>query len=416
MNAAWLLLLLPLAATSGWWFATRRMQLRERASLEFDQSCLLGINRVLAMEDDEALASFLSSMDQQPKSVELQMVLGSLCRRKGEYERASLIHQAILNNNSHSADTREQARFELAQDYQAAGWLDRSESLYVELLDSKRFQGETAVNLIRIYQQEKDWENAVQTGIILREQGHDSDTLSEQLAHFYCELCEQNIRAGRFPGAEAYLCEAEKIEPANPRVVILKGRMASFKGDHQAAIAAWEKLELIAPAFLGLAIPHIQDSFLILQDETGYRRFLQQAARSSQSPEILTALLDIIKAENPQGISRFLLQYLREKPNLEGLRQILSNWKEIPAQIGREELLLLLETMLELAHQEGRYQCSGCGFKADSFEWSCPSCSNWGKYKRSDINLPASASISAAYLAPQANYLADPKTSIRSEN
>jgi lipopolysaccharide biosynthesis regulator YciM len=388
MNAAWLLLLLPLAAASGWWFATRRTQSRERASQDFDQSCLLGINRVLAMEDDEALSSFLSTMDQQPKSVELQMVLGSLCRRKGEYERASLIHQAILNNRSHSPGTREQAQFELAQDYQAAGWLDRSESLYVELLDSPRFQSETATNLIRIYQQEKDWENAVQTGNILRERGNVSDALSEQLTHFYCELCEQNIRAGRFPVAENYLYEAEKIQVANPRVIILRGRMATFKGDHQAAIAAWKKLKLIAPGFLGLAIPHIQDSFLVLQDENGYQTFLQQAARSSQAPEILSALLDIFKAENPQSVSRFLIQYLKEKPNVEGLKQILSNWKEIPAQISRDELLFLVETLLNLLQQEGRYQCSGCGFKAESFEWSCPSCSKWGKYKRNSLSLP----------------------------
>ena len=389
MNATWLLLLLPLAATSGWWLASRRMQSHERASLDFDQSCLLGINRVLAMEDDEALSSFLSTMDQQPKSVELQMVLGSLCRRKGEYERASLIHQAILNNRLHSPGTREQAQFELAQDYQAAGWLDRSESLYVELLDSPRFQSETATNLIRIYQQEKDWENAVQTGNILRERGNVSDALSEQLTHFYCELCEQNIRSGRFPIAENYLYEAEKIQAANPRVIILRGRMATFKGDHQGAIATWKKLKLVAPGFLGLAIPHIQDSFLVLQDEQGYQTFLQHAAKSSQAPEILSALLDIFKAENPQSISRFLMQYLKEKPNVEGLKQILSNWKDIPEQISRNELLFLVETLLGLLQQEGRYQCGGCGFKAENFEWSCPSCSKWGKYKRNSLNLPA---------------------------
>jgi lipopolysaccharide biosynthesis regulator YciM len=394
MNAAWLLLLLPLAAASGWWFASRKFQSRERAKLNFEQSCLMGINRVLAMEDDEALTSFLNAMGQQTKSVELQMVLGSLCRRKGEYERASLIHQAILNNLAHSSDTREQAQFELAQDYQAAGWLDRSESLYVELLDSQRFQRETAINLIRIYQQEKDWENAVQIGNKLREQGHDSDPLSEQLTHFYCELCEQCIRAGRFPLAENYLCEAEKIDPANPRVIILKGRMATFKGDHPAAIGAWQKLKLIAPEFLGMAMQHIQDSYLVLQDEEGYHTFLQQAARSSQAPEILGALLEIIRAENPLGASRFLVQYMKEKPNIEGLKQILSNWKEVPAQISRDELLLLVETLLSLVQKEDRFQCGGCGFKAEKFEWSCPSCNRWGEYKRHSSSLPAPRPLS----------------------
>ncbi len=394
MNAAWLLLLLPLAAASGWWFASRKFQSRERASLNFEQSCLIGINRMLAMEDDEALTSFLNAMDQQTKSVELQMVLGSLCRRKGEYERASLIHQAILNNLAHSSDTREQAQFELAQDYQAAGWLDRSESLYVELLDSSRFQRETAVNLIRIYQQEKDWENAVQIGKTLCDQGHDSDSLSEQLTHFYCELCEQCIRAGRFPLAENHLCEAEKIDSANPRVIILQGRMATFKGDHKAAIDAWQKLKLIAPEFLGMAMQHIQDSYLVLRDEQGFQTFLQQAARSSQAPEILSALLNTIKAGNPLSASRFLVQYMKEKPNIEGLKQILSNWKDVPAQISRDELLLLVETMLRLVQQEWRFQCGGCGFKAGKFEWSCPSCNRWGEYKGSSLNLPIPRYIS----------------------
>lgn len=382
MNAAWLLLLLPLAASSGWWLAMRRQLARDSTTLDFDQSCLLGINHVLASGDDEALTAFLDSMEQQPRSVELQMVLGSLCRRKGEYERASLIHQAILNNPSHSGDTREQAQFELAQDYQAAGWLDRSESLYVELLGSKRYQGDTALNLIRIYHQEKDWENAIQTGKLLLEMGHDSESLAEQLTHFHCELCEQNIRAGKFPAAEEYLVEAQRIDPANPRVIILQGRMASFKGDHRSAIAAWKKLELVAPAFLGLAISHIQDSYLVLGDEQGYRNFLRQALQSSRAPEVLTAMLESLKADSPQSVSRFLMQYLQERPSIEGLKQVLSNWREAPTQVSREELLFLVDTMADLIQRQGRYQCGDCGFKAESFEWSCPSCGRWGSYRR----------------------------------
>ena len=397
MNAAWLLLLLPLAASSGWWFATRKRGPRPDSVLDFDQSCLLAINHVLASGDDEALSAFLDSMEQQPKSVELQMVLGSLCRRKGEYERASLIHQAILNNDSHSPQTREQAQFELAQDYQAAGWLDRSESLYVELLDSERYQSETALNLIRIYHQEKDWENAVRTGNMLLDMGYDSDSLAEQLTHFYCELCERDIRAGKFPAAEKKLDEAHKIDPANPRVIILQGRMASFKGDHRSAIAAWKKLELVAPSFLGLAISHIQDSFLVLGDEKGFLNFLKQALRSSQAPEVLAALIEQLKSDNPQSVSRFLMQYLKEKPTIEGLSQILSSWKEAPAQVSREELLFLVETMSELIKRQGRYQCGDCGFKAESFEWSCPSCAKWGSYRR---NL---ASFYSAIAAPRAD-------------
>ena len=251
MDAAWLILLLPLAATSGWWFAVYRGHHRDQLSQEDNQSYLFGINQLLEIDDDEALKSFLETMVDQPKSVELQMVLGSLCRRKGEYERASLIHQTILSNPSHTADTRQQAQFELAQDYQSAGWLDRSESLYLELLNSSRFKHDTATSLLRIYQHEKDWESAVQMANLLRKLEPESESLSEQLAHFYCEMCEGCIRDGRFPDAERYLQNAQQIEPANPRVIILSGRIAIFKGEHRLAQQAWKKLELVAPAFLG---------------------------------------------------------------------------------------------------------------------------------------------------------------------
>jgi lipopolysaccharide biosynthesis regulator YciM len=143
-------------------------------------------------------------------------------------------------------------------------------------------------------------------------------------------------------------------------------------------------------------MPNIQDSFLVLQDEKGYLAFLKHATKSTEAPEILSALLDTLKVDNPQSISRFLVQYLKDKPNIEGLKQILSNWKEIPAQISREELLFLVETMAELVQKGGRYQCGGCGFKAESFEWSCPSCNKWGKYKRNMLNLQTSPAISSS--------------------
>lgn len=393
MDAAWLVLLLPLAATSGWLFAVYRGHHRDRQPQDDNQSYLFGINQLLEIDDDEALKSFLETMGDQPKSVELQMVLGSLCRRKGEYERASLIHQTILSNSTHTVDTRQQAQFELAQDYQSAGWLDRSESLYLELLNSSRFKYDTATSLLRIYQHEKDWESAVQMANLLKKMDPDAQSLGEQLAHFYCEICESCIRDGRFPDAERYLQNALQIEPANPRVIILSGRIAIFKGEHRTALQAWKKLELVAPAFLGLAMPNIQDTYQLLNDSVGYLEFLKRAARATQVPEVLSALLLALKAENPGGAQQFLVQYLKDQPNIDGLKQILKSWKDVPGQISHDELLFLLETLMSLVQSENRYQCGECGFKAASFEWSCPGCHTWGSYKRHTLKLPEQSLI-----------------------
>ncbi len=382
MNPAWLILLLPIAAASGWWFALRKNKDEAQESLDFNQSCLQGINQLLNTGDDEALTEFLNTMDQQPRSVELQIVLGNLCRRKGEYERASLIHQAILNNSSHTPEVRESARFELAQDYQAAGWLDRAESLYVDLLNSPKHQRDTAENLLRIYQQENDWENAIQMANYLGKLGLSSAKLSEQLAHLYCEQCEQHMKAGRFPDAEKFLRQAEKADPANPRVVILDGRISTFKGDHAKAISAWNRLLLLNPGYIGVAMSHIQDSFQLIRDRRAYLKFLKQALKANEDPAVMSALLETLKTAQSQSPGKFLVQYLKDKPNIEGLKQILLNWQELPTEISHQELLFLVESMTDLSSGESPYQCAECGFKAVSFDWSCPGCHQWGSYHR----------------------------------
>lgn len=394
MNAAWLLLLLPLAASSGWWLASRRGS--DKASQhDFNQTCLQGINQLLTLDDDEALQSFLETMSKQPKSVELQLVLGSLCRKKGEYERASMIHQAIVQSDEHDESTREQAQFELAQDYQAAGWLDRAEALYVELAKSRRFTHESATNLLRIYHLEKDWENAVQTAQLLLSSKLELTTeseqnlvlLSEQLSHFYCELCELHIKQGKFPRAEKYLAQAVLASPLNPRVIILQGRMAVFKGKPNQAIESWDKLRLTSPMFLGVAISHIRDSFELLQNSDAYYDFLKRALKTCQEPELLTAVIVALKADKMPNARHFFMDYLKSTPSIAGLKQILLSWQEVPSQISRDELLFLVETMASLLQEESRMQCKQCGFKTDSFEWSCAGCHQWGSYQRLSTKL-----------------------------
>lgn len=387
MNTAWLLLFLPLAAMTGWWFASRKAPQQYARSTDTDQHYLIQLNHLLTDEDDEALVEFLSLMDQQIKSVELQIILGSLCRRKGEYERASLIHQAILNNTKHAAQTRARAKFELAQDYQAAGWLDRAESLYVDLLEDPKYQLEIANHLLKIYQHQNDWASAIQTANYLREHKLWSDTLSEKLAHFYCELCEQCIKTGRFPDAEKYLNEAEKIEPNGPRVIILFGRMAAFKGDHSKAVHTWKRLLIVAPESVGLVIVHMRESFKMIDDHKAYIRFLKQAVEASDDPNILTALLEALKFDHEQSAGQFLIKHLKEKPSLVGLKQILLNWQDVPSQISHDELLYIVETMTTLIQAENRFQCTKCGYTANEFDWSCPSCQSWGNFQRNTISL-----------------------------
>ena len=58
---------------------------------------------------------------------------------------------------------RAHALFELGQDYMRAGLFDRAETLFGELVDSNPHSEQALDYLLDIYQQEKDWDKAIQT-------------------------------------------------------------------------------------------------------------------------------------------------------------------------------------------------------------------------------------------------------------
>ena len=56
---------------------------------------------------------------------------------------------------------------ELGYDYLGAGWFDRAEGLFKEVLIHDKRSVEARRNLILIFQQEKDWNKAIDTAVDL---------------------------------------------------------------------------------------------------------------------------------------------------------------------------------------------------------------------------------------------------------
>ena len=99
------------------------------------------------------------------KTIETHFALGSLFRRRGEVDRAIRIHQNIIARPDLASEQRDQALYSLAKDYLAAGLLDRAEKLFVRLSEGSRYQVQaTREHCVRIYEQERDWEKAIDAG------------------------------------------------------------------------------------------------------------------------------------------------------------------------------------------------------------------------------------------------------------
>ena len=228
MDPIWLLLLLPLAGVSGWVAAQRGRFSGRNASgpKEISDSYVRSINFLANDQHDEALDVLAKALEDYDESLEIQLALGTLFRRRGEIEKATQIHQGLISRPGISSEQKSQVLFELANDYFKAGLLDRAENLLLELGASESFREASLRLLVQIYESEREWERVVAAA------GH-LDTLTTEvwaprIAQYHCELAERALNAGDYAAAKDRTADALKLNRNCARAIILRGRPCRY--------------------------------------------------------------------------------------------------------------------------------------------------------------------------------------------
>ena len=117
----WMLLVFPLFFGMGWLAARIDIkQLVDEASA-LPRSYFQGLNFLLNEQQDKAIDAFIEVVKVDSQTVELHFALGSLFRRRGEVDRALRMHLNLVERAGLDKEKRQQALFELAQDYLKAG-------------------------------------------------------------------------------------------------------------------------------------------------------------------------------------------------------------------------------------------------------------------------------------------------------
>src|SRR3982750_263167 len=130
----WWLLPIPAVFFAMGWIAARidiKHLLHESRALPL--SYFRGLNFLLNEQPDKAIEAFIEVVKVDPETVDLHFALGSLFRRRGEYDRAIRMHQNLLERADLPQDQKVVALTELGQDYLKAGILDRAEAGFKKL-------------------------------------------------------------------------------------------------------------------------------------------------------------------------------------------------------------------------------------------------------------------------------------------
>jgi lipopolysaccharide biosynthesis regulator YciM len=339
-----------------------------------------GLNYLLNEQPDKAIDSFVSLLEVDSETVETHLALGNLFRRRGEVDRAIRLHQNLIARPSLSDLHKKQALMELGLDYMVAGLLDRAEAIFSDLIKDSRHQDESLKQLLDIYQQTKDWENAIEISKQLSRQG--KTNLANQIGHFYCELAEHDLSQSQTKSAISHVKKALDIESSHIRASLLMGNIHHQLGQYRRAIKRYRDLVSYNVELLPEVIDKVSDCFQQLKNHQGFIKFLNEAIqRGAGISVILTLAEEIQKDSGDIDAAKYIASQMEQHPSVKGLLKLIELHLKHASENAKPSLIMLQNVVLKLLENKPVYHCHHCGFDSKSLFWQCPSCKVWGSVK-----------------------------------
>lgn len=378
-----LFLLLPVAAGYGWVMGRNSVrQQQHKTSKILSKHYFKGLNFLLSDQPDKAVDTLIKMVDSNSDSAQTNIAMGSFFRHRGEIDRAIKIHQNLVEKAELESNLRENALFELGRDYLLAGFLERAENAFLELLASEKYYVSAHQQLFNIYQTTKEWDRAIELAENMFQQQPNDNKLGVRVAHFYCEKAQIAMKNGQQKDAEKLLQKAVYADEHSVRPWLL---LADNYIQHDNYGEAWQCLEQVPKRdidWFSEAVP----SLMRCTEQTGnwdaLSDLLNDYARRCATAYLAQVTL-MSKDKSPEEAAHFLLEQLQQSPSMKGFQKLLSLYaqseRENPET--KQSLELLNELITAQINQRPKYRCHNCGFSGRKIHWLCPSCKTWGGMK-----------------------------------
>ena len=377
----YIFLLLPVAALSGW-IIGRRGQSKESklTGFEIPIDYIKGLNFLLNEQPDKAIDVFIQMLDVNSETVETHLALGSLFRRRGEVDRAIRIHQNLIARPTLSTEQRLQALNELGQDYMRAGLLDRAEALFQELIESAPHTTNALHQLINIYQQEKDWDKAIDAARRLAQKTGQSE--ETRIAHYYCENAEIELKNNEPQKALKLTKKALATDKLCARASILEGDIEARLGDYKSAIRSLRRVESQNPDYIPEILDPLTRCYKTIDKVDEMVQYLREILNRHGGISVMLCLSELIRERNGDSeAAEFIASYLERKPSLRGMDRLIELALLHIKDPAKDKLEALKNVTAQLLVNNPIYQCEVCGFHGKTLHWNCPGCKNWNTIK-----------------------------------
>lgn len=375
-----LLLSIPAAGILGYQYGYKRLNRpKNKSFFTLPADYFTGINYLIDDQPDKALDIFIKMLEVNADTFETHLALGNLFRRRGEVDKAIRIHQNLIAKPNLNKAQRVFALSELGQDYLKAGVLDRAEKLFLELI-SLHGAVESLHHLLNIYQQQKDWEQAIT--IAKKIQQDLRKNMYKEIANYYCELAEQLISKNQFSASEEYLKLALNTDSHCVRASLLLGKIAMQNHQYKIAIRFYKQIKNQDPDFISEMLLPLVACYEKLNLEKDLNRFLYKCLEEYPYLSIALVLAQHIKRwENDAAAIKFITTQMNMHPSLHDLTHLVQLFTETVQNGAQEQLITLHKLLEQLLASKPVYRCIQCGFAAKMLYWLCPQCRQWNCVK-----------------------------------
>lgn len=389
---SWWLVIIPILFGLGWLAARLDMRQMMSETRHLPDSYFKGLNFLLNEDHDQAIDAFVEVAKLDTETTELHFALGSLFRRRGEVERAIRVHQSLLNRADLPAKDQAAARYELAQDFLKAGMFDRAEAGFVQAAQDEVHAIAATRALIRIYEAEHDWPQAI--GAVKKLQKLLSEPVP-QVVHYYCELAVQALttKPSNIPQAQQELAKAEQAlnsfqgkQGSQARMAMINAQIARLQDNLEQEHHYLQQIMRLNPEYMGLVAQEFVDNYTKQGQGDAGVRLLQEHYRLYPSLDLFNVIFKYLRThEQASQAWAFARESLSVSPSLLGLDKLLEVELKADATVTPSLLPdLQLDLLRKMIHKHSqrldRYACRHCGFQARAFYWQCPGCNSWESY------------------------------------
>ena len=359
---------------------TKKYQIENSSNTMYSSEYYRGLNYLLNNEDDKALKIFTYLIDVDSSTIETHLALGGVYRRRGEFDKAILIHQNLLSRPKLDKSIKNQTLYELGKDFFSAGLYDKSEKILLNLKDNKSYNESCSEYLLLIYELSKDWDSAINFSKNLKNNIIRNLSIELLISQYYCEKARDYKKDNQLNKAITVLRKAQKICDASKRPYSM---LFEINIESSPSIALDNLINLLErdPVFIIILSSEIIQLSTIHQDKKIDKRIydiiIKYSNKNQFSPKIYEFMFNVNNYKSPDDYINKTKEnvFTNIFDNLYTRDSVNSN----ESKTNLDLLSLINENFLT-------YSCSNCGYSAKNYIWQCPSCNNWETIKPNTIS------------------------------